>query len=160
MDVKHHPWTYLWKHTWRFGMRRVSYCEFGNSDERNDHVQTKKKGLCSLVHLLHSVVPFFWGQCLHGCWHALIGDPNNKKRNDMTRTCVATSRENVYAIISIHTLWNKRSETNHQHHIVIHVVIALHLEIVNDMNTHNEHGCFFVHVWRQTVRDWGSHPHQ
>ena len=58
----------------------------------------------------------------------------------MTRTCVATNRENVYAIISIHTLWKKRSETNHQHHIVIHVVIALHLEIVNDMNTLNENG--------------------
>ena len=38
----------------------------------------------------------------------------------------------------------ERSETNHQHHIVIHVVIALHLEIVNDMNTLNEHGCLFM----------------
>ena len=36
----------------------------------------------------------------------------------------------------------KRYETNHQPHIMIYVVIALHLELVKDMRTHNEHTAF------------------
>ena len=56
-------------------------------------------------------------------------------RCDLSRKCL---RKNINTYIM------KKSETNHQHHIVIHVVIALHLEILNDMNILNEHGSLFL----------------
>ena len=66
---------------------------------------------------------------------SLFKDPG--MRWDLSTTCL---RNNIKAYIMKKM---ERSETNHQHHIVIHVVIALHLEVVNDMHTHTNMDAFF-----------------
>ena len=92
----------------------------------------KQAQLMFSLHLLHNVV-FVWGA--NSTW--LLSRNNqlseNKKGNPGTRC--DQSRENTDAKASIHF---KKS----LHHIMICVVIALHMEVVRYMHTHNEHVAF------------------
>ena len=70
-------------------MRRVSYCEFGNSDESNGHV--RKTSIADAHSSTSFTMSFFFSGCvqpLHGCWYAIISDQTKKRPGSYMCLCI------------------------------------------------------------------------